>query len=80
MNVKLSVDEEMLDVLIVASLTQSIDYTESELKKLEKRKKKLKPHEEEDLRYHRVYLDSLKRTRYYYGGQKYFYDHDYSIR
>ena len=69
----------MLDVLIVASLTQSIDYTESELKKL-KKKKKLLPHEEEDLRYHRVYLDSLKRTRYYYGGQKYFYDPDCSVR
>lgn len=79
MNVKLSVDEEMLDVLIVASLTQSIDYTEAELKKL-KKKKKLMPHEEEDLRYHRVYLDSLKRTRYYYGGQKYFYDHDCSVQ
>lgn len=67
---KLEVDEDMMDGLIVASLTQSIDWIEDEVKRLKKIKKK-KDYQERDLEDNLVHLDALKRTRYYYGGVKY---------
>lgn len=73
MKIKIEVDEDMMDGIIVASITNSIDCIEAEISRL-KKKKGLKAHEKEDLKYHTLYLDSLKRVRYYYGGQKYYYE------
>ena len=73
MKIKIEVDEDMMDGVIVSSITQSIDYTEAEVKRL-KKKKSLKAYEKEDLKFHALNLDSLKRVRYYYGGQKYYYE------
>ena len=73
MKIKIEVDEDMMDGVIVSSITQSIDYTETEIKRL-KKKKGLKAYEKEDLKYHVLNLDSLKRVRYYFGGQKYYYE------
>lgn len=67
---KLEVDEDMLDGIIVASLSESIkdiEYSIKELKKIKKRKE----HQERDLEDNLIHLDALKRTRYYYGGVKY---------
>ena len=70
MNVKLTLDEEVLDGVIVSALTESIILNEEHLKRI-KKKKKLSPHEKEDLADCIYTLDALKRTRYYYGGEKY---------
>ena len=70
MDVKLTLDEEMLDGVIVSALTNAITINEEQLKRL-KKKKKLVPHEKEDLADCIYTLDALKRTRYYYGGEKY---------
>jgi len=67
---KLEVDEEMLDGIIVASLTESINSLELEIKRL-KKIKKLKEHQKLDIADCVIHLDALKRTRYYYGGVKY---------
>jgi hypothetical protein len=73
MKINIEVDADMMDGIIACALTQSIDYTETEIKHL-KKKKNLKEHEKEDLKCHTLNLDSLKRVRYYFGGQKYFYE------
>lgn len=70
---KLEVDEDMLDGIIVASLTESINSIESEIKRLKKIKKR-KEYQERDLEDCLIHLDALKHTRYYYGGSKYFYE------
>lgn len=70
---KLEVDEDMLDGIIVASLTESIDTLEKEIKRLKKIKKRAE-YQERDLGDNLVHLDALKRTRYYYGGIKYVYN------
>ena len=67
---KLEIDDEVLDNLIVASLTDSINSIELEVKRL-KKLKTLKEHQERDLEDCLVHLDALRRTRYYYGGAKY---------
>lgn len=67
---KIEVDEEMLDGIIVASLTESINTIEFEIKRLKKLKRRAE-HQERDLEDNLVHLDALKRTRYYYGGVKY---------
>jgi hypothetical protein len=73
MKIKIEVDEDMMDGIIVASITNSIDCIEADIKRL-KSKKGLKAYEKEDLKYHVLNLDSLKRVRYYFGGQKYYYE------
>lgn len=70
---KLEVDEEMLDGIIVASLTESINTIEAEIKRLKKIKNR-KEHQERDLEDCLLHLNSLKHTRYYYGGVKYAYN------
>jgi len=70
---KLEVDEDMLDGIIVASLTESIDTIEKEIKRL-KKVKKLQDYQQLDLADCVIHLDALKRTRYYYGGVKYICD------
>ena len=67
---KLEVDEHMLDGIIVASLTDSINCIEYEIKRLKKIKKR-KEYQERDLGDCFIHLDALKLTRYYYGGAKY---------
>ena len=69
---KLEVDEDMLDGIIVASLSESIKDIEHSIKELKKIKKR-KEYQERDLEDCLVHLDALKRTRYYYGGVKYAY-------
>lgn len=69
---KLEVDEDMMDGLIVASLTESINYLDKKIKRL-KKIKKMKEHEQFDLADCIVDIDALKRTRYYYSGSKYYY-------
>lgn len=70
---KLEVDEDMLDGIIVASLTESISMIEKDIKRIKKIKNR-KEYEERTLEDNLVHLDALKRTRYYYGGSKYFYE------
>ena len=67
---KLEVNEEVIDGIIIASLTESIDIIESDVKRLKKIKNR-KEYQERDLGDCLVHLDALKRTRYYYGGVKY---------
>jgi hypothetical protein len=67
---KLEIDDEALDGLIVSALTQSIGYIEKEIKDLRKVKNR-KPHQQADLSDHLEYIDALKKTRYYFGGYKY---------
>ena len=67
---KLDVDEEILDGIIVAALSESIKDIESSIEELTKIKKR-KEYQERDLGDCLIHLDALKRTRYYYGGVKY---------
>jgi hypothetical protein len=67
---KLEIDDEVVDNLVVSALTDSINMVEIEIKKLSKIKK-LKPYQKEDLADHLTYIDALKKTRYYFGGYKY---------
>jgi len=66
---KLDVDEEILDGIIVAALSESIKDIESSIEELKKIKKR-KEYQERDLGDCLIHLDALKRTRYYYGGVK----------
>ena len=70
---KLEVQEDMLDGIIVASLTESINMIEKDIKRIKKIKNR-KEYEERSLEDNLVHLDALKRTRYYYGGVKYAYN------
>lgn len=70
---KLEVSEEVVDGIIIASLNESIDMIESDIKRLKKLKNR-KEYQERDLEDCLVHLDALKRTRYYYGGIKYITD------
>ena len=67
---KLEVNEEVVDGIIIASLSDSINCVESEISRLKKIKKR-KAYQESDLADNLVHLDALKRTRYFYGGVKY---------
>lgn len=67
---KLEVDEEVINGIIIASLTESIDIIELDIKRLKKIKRRAE-YQERDLEDNLVHLDALKRTRYYYGGVKY---------
>lgn len=67
---KLEVNEEVVDGIIIASLNESIKDIEFSIKTLKKIKKR-KEYQEHDLEDCLVHLDALKRTRYYYGGVKY---------
>jgi len=67
---KLEIDDEVVDNLVVSSLTESIEIIEKDIKRLSKMKK-LKPHEQQDLEDHLSYIEALKKTRYYFGGYKY---------
>jgi cell division protein FtsB len=69
---KLEINEEVENGLVIASLNESISMLENELKKIKKVKNK-KPYQVHDLEDNLLYLDALKRTRYYYGGVKYAY-------
>ena len=67
---KLEVDAEVIDGIIIASLNDSIEDIEAEVKKLKKLKQR-EEYQERDLEDCLIHLDALKRTRYYYGGVKY---------
>lgn len=67
---KLEVDAEVIDGIIIASLNDSIEDIEVEVKKLKKLKQR-EEYQERDLEDCLIHLDALKRTRYYYGGVKY---------
>lgn len=67
---KLEVQEEVIDGIIIASLNESIKDIEFSIKTLKKIKKR-KEYQERDLEDCLIHLDALKRTRYYYGGVKY---------
>ena len=67
---KLEVDDETLDGIVVCTLTESIEALDFQIKRLKKIKNR-KSHQEEDLKDALLHIDSLKRTRYYYGGVKY---------
>jgi hypothetical protein len=66
---KLEIDEEVIDGLVIATLNESINSIENETKRLKKIKNRLAA-QERDLEDSLIYLDALKRTRYYYGGVK----------
>lgn len=67
---KLEIDDEVVDGLVIATLNESINSLENETKRL-KKMKNLLASQERDLEDSLVYLDALKRTRYYFGGNKY---------
>ena len=67
---KLEIDAEVVDNLVVSALTESIDIIEKDIKDLRKVKNR-KPHQEADLSDHLEYIEALKKTRYYFGGYKY---------
>jgi hypothetical protein len=64
---KLEIDDDVFDKLVVASLNDSIHTLDDAIKKLKKLKNR-KPHQERDLEDCLLHIDALKRTRYYYGG------------
>lgn len=70
---KLEVQEEVVDGIIIASLNESIKDIEFSIKTLKKMRKR-KEYQERDLEDCLIHLDALKRTRYYYGGVKYAYN------
>lgn len=70
MKTKIELDDEVIDNIVVSALTESINTIEEEIKKLRKIKN-LKPYQKEDLADHLKYIDSLKDTRYYFGGYQY---------
>ena len=70
---KIEIDDETLDGIVVSTLTESIEALEYEIKRIKKIKNR-KSHQEQDLKDALLHIDSLKRTRYYYGGVKYAYN------
>jgi cell division protein FtsB len=69
---KLEIDDNVMDNIVVSALSDSIEIIEKEIKRLNKMKTR-KPHEQQDLDDHLAYIDALKKTRYYFGGYKYDY-------
>ena len=67
---KIEIDEEVIDNLVVNALSESIGYIESNIKAL-KKLKKLEPYQQEELADYIIDLEAIKRTRYYFGGEKY---------
>jgi hypothetical protein len=67
---KIEIDEEVIDNLVVNALSESIGYIESNIKAL-KKLKKLEPFQKEELADYIIDLEAIKRTRYYFGGEKY---------
>jgi predicted RecB family endonuclease len=67
---KLEIDEEVLDGLVVSAITDAIEVIQPEIKRLSKIKKP-KRHQQQDLIDHLAYIDALKKTRYYFGGYQY---------
>jgi hypothetical protein len=67
---KIEIDDEVIDNLVVSSLSESIGHIESNIKAL-KKLKNLKPYQKEELADYIIDLEAIKRTRYYFGGEKY---------
>jgi hypothetical protein len=67
---KIEIDEEVIDNLVVSSLSESIGHIERNIKAL-KKLKKLEPYQQEELADYIIDLEAIKRTRYYFGGEKY---------
>jgi hypothetical protein len=67
---KIEINEEVIDNLVVNALSESIGYIESNIKAL-KKLKKLEPFQKEELADYIIDLEAIKRTRYYFGGEKY---------
>ena len=67
---KLEIDDDVVDGIVIATLNESIEGLENDIKRI-KKIKKLTECQERDLGDAMIYLDALKRTRYYYGGVKY---------
>lgn len=70
---KIEIDDETLDGIVVCTLTESIEALDEQIKRIKKIKNR-KSHQEEDLKDALLHIDALKRTRYYYGGVKYSYN------
>ena len=64
---KLEIDDDTVDGIIVASLRQSIELLENDIARLKKIKKR-EPYQNEDLARCLVDLDGLKVAYAYYGG------------
>lgn len=67
---KLEIDTEVAQGLVLSMLTEDIDILEKEIVKLKKIKKR-KEHQNRELEHCLLHLDAIKHTRYYYGGVKY---------
>jgi hypothetical protein len=67
---KIEINEEVIDNLVVNALSESIGHIESNIKAL-KKLKKLEPFQKEELADYIIDLEAIKRTRYYFGGEKY---------
>jgi uncharacterized small protein (DUF1192 family) len=67
---KIEIDDDAIDNLVVSALSESIGHIQNEIKLL-KKTKNLKPHQKQDLEDLVLDLDGLTRARYYFGGEKY---------
>lgn len=67
---KIEIDDDVIDNLVVSSLSDSIGHIETQIKALKKLKNP-KPYQKEELADYVIDLEAIKRTRYYFGGEKY---------
>jgi cell division protein FtsB len=67
---KLEIDTEVAQGIVISMLNEDIDILENEIAKLKKIKKR-KEHQNRELQHSLLYLDAIKQTRYYYGGIEY---------
>jgi hypothetical protein len=67
---KLEIDEEVVEGIVVAALRQHISHTRRNICQLKSKKKTLglKVFEQEDLVYNQHLLTALKTTHGYFGG------------
>jgi hypothetical protein len=64
---KLEIDLETADRLVVCSLRDAMNDLKQAIKKL-KQKKKLEDYEKEDLAYSILHLDAMEKVYDYFGG------------
>lgn len=68
--IKLEIDDEIADAIVVASIKESLDCLDEHISDL-KGKKKLEKYEIEDLGEAVLDFTALKRAHFYYGGKEY---------
>lgn len=67
---KLDIDTEVAQGIVISMLNEDIYTLEKEIANLKKLKKR-QEHQNRQLKHSLLYLDAIKQTRYYYGGMEY---------